>query len=159
MRSHCERLRSPDGREPKFRWRSADAQVRPALPQHCRVDNPGRHACASTKMPSVFGGLRCNRNWSRTFDIKRDVPTDGPIDPLPDFAVIPGSEKPAPHHLSDMGLGPISNTATQVNHFALYRILQKIFQNEWPQSVSENKGEMIWQRAKRETRSDRKRIS
>jgi len=123
LRSRCEWLRSSDGSGPKFGWRSADTQVRPALPRHCRVDNPGCHRGAFTQMPSMLSGIRCDWNRSRTFDIKRDVPADGTIDSLPDFAVIPGSEKRAPPHLSDMGIAPISNTATSVNHIVLFRIL------------------------------------
>jgi len=38
---------------------------------------------------------------------------------------------------------------------AMHRQVQEIFQSEWFQSVSENKGEMIWQQAKRETKSRR----
>jgi hypothetical protein len=33
---------------------------------------------------------------------------------------------------------------------------RKAFKSEWSRSVSGNKGEMIWQQAKRETRSIRK---
>src|SRR5712692_7720030 len=45
------------------------------------------------------------------------------------------------------------------NSGGVYRQVQKSFQSEWSRSVSENKGEMIWQQAKRETRSSRKGIS
>jgi NAD(P)-dependent dehydrogenase (short-subunit alcohol dehydrogenase family) len=45
------------------------------------------------------------------------------------------------------------------NSGGVHRQVQKIFQREWPRSVSGNKGEMIWQQAKRETRSTRKGIS
>jgi len=38
----------------------------------------------------------------------------------------------------------------------MHRQAQKIFQNDWSRSISENEGEMIWQQAKRETRRTRK---
>src|ERR1700720_4416974 len=45
------------------------------------------------------------------------------------------------------------------NSGGVHRQVQKSSQSERSQSVSENKGEMIWQQAKRETRSNRKGIS
>jgi Bacterial protein of unknown function (DUF899) len=45
------------------------------------------------------------------------------------------------------------------NSGGVHRQVQKIFQSESSRSVSENKGEIRWQQAKRETRSTRKGIS
>jgi hypothetical protein len=67
------------------------------------VDNSGRHPGAFAKMPSVYGGLRCDWNWSWAIDVERDVPADAAYDPVRGFAVIPGSEGPAPLHLAIMG--------------------------------------------------------
>jgi hypothetical protein len=75
---------------------------------------------ARAKMPGVFGGLRCDWNRSWNFDLERDVPADGLIDPLRGIAVIPGGERPARLQLSDMWVVPISNTVASVNHFILW---------------------------------------
>src|SRR5580700_740042 len=45
------------------------------------------------------------------------------------------------------------------NSGGVHRQVQKSSQSECSRSVSENKGEMIWRQAKRETRSNRKGIS
>src|SRR5229473_6308502 len=45
------------------------------------------------------------------------------------------------------------------NSGGVHRQVQRIFQSESSRSVSENKGEMIWQQAKRETRNTGKDIS
>jgi hypothetical protein len=80
------------------------------------MDSSGRDPLIPAKMPGVFGGLRCDWNRSRPFDLKRDVSADGPIDPRRDRDIIPGGESPAPFYLSDMGMAPISGATTSVNH-------------------------------------------
>lgn len=45
------------------------------------------------------------------------------------------------------------------NSGGVHRQVQKIFQSESSRSVSENKGEIRWQQAKRETRNTGKGIS
>jgi hypothetical protein len=57
-------------------------------------------------MPSVFGGLRFDWNWSWAINNERDVSADAAYDPVHGFAVIPGSEGPAPLHLAIMGTAP-----------------------------------------------------
>ena len=51
-----------------------------------------RYPGAFAKMPSVYGGLLCDWNWSWAIDVERDVPADAAYDPVRGFAVIPGSE-------------------------------------------------------------------
>ena len=45
------------------------------------------------------------------------------------------------------------------NFGGVHRQVQKIFQSEWSGSVSKNKGELIWQQAKKEKGNTRKGIS
>jgi hypothetical protein len=61
-----------------------------------------------------------------------------------------GYEKKLSHQMKSSGI--------KMSKDAGNRQFQRSFQSKWSRSVSENKGEMIWQQAKRETRRARKGI-
>jgi hypothetical protein len=60
------------------------------------LDNSGRDFGSFAEMSGVFGGILRGWDWNRSFDIERDISTDRHIDPMLDFACVPGSERPAP---------------------------------------------------------------